>query len=157
MQETAHTHCDHADWARQATESLVAAGYRRGGARQAVIDLLARQDCALSALEVEDELREGDHRQVGRASVYRVLDELDTLGLVQRVEVGQGVARYEPVHAGGALHHHHLVCEACGEVLPFADEELERAIARVAERVAFDVAGHDVVLRGRCAACRPAA
>jgi Fur family ferric uptake transcriptional regulator len=152
----AHTHCEHADWAGLAAERLAAAGYRRGGARQAVVDLLAGQSCALSALDIEDALRSAD-RQVGRASVYRVLDELEQLKLVQRLEVGQNTARYEPLHPGGDLPHHHLVCDACGEVIPFADEELERALARVAERVAFHVADHEIVLHGSCGACRDAA
>jgi len=139
-------------WAQYAADRLAEAGYRRGGARQAVIDLLDAQPCALSALEIEDRLRGGD-RRVGRASVYRVLDELDKLGLVQRLEVGQGIARYEVHHADGHHHHHHLVCDTCGEVFPFEDDELERAITRVARKLTFDVADHEIVLHGTCAGC----
>jgi Fur family ferric uptake transcriptional regulator len=149
----AHADCEHADWAVLAAQRLAQAGYRRGGARQAVVDLLAGQSCALSALDIEDALRGAD-RQVGRASVYRVLDELEQLKLVQRLQVGQGIARYEPLHPGGDHHHHHLVCDSCGDVTPFADDELERTLARVAERVAFEVAEHEIVLHGSCAACR---
>ena len=83
-------------WSEHALERLNDAGYRRGGARQVVIELLDEQPCALSALDIEDRLRERDGRRVGRASIYRVLDELVTLGLLSRVEVGDGVARYEP-------------------------------------------------------------
>ncbi len=144
----AHAHTDE-DWAAGAASRLADAGYRRGGARQAVIELLAAQRCALSALEIEEALR-GSARGVARASVYRVLDELEALKLVSRIEVGQGIARYEP---HGAHHHHHLVCDDCGTVVPFEDEELERTIDRVARRVAFDVAEHDIVLRGSCADC----
>ena len=151
----AHADCEHADWAVLAAQRLAQAGYRRGGARQAVVDLLAGQACALSALDIEDALRGAD-RQVGRASVYRVLDELEQLKLVQRLQVGQGIARYEPLHPGGDHHHHHLVCDSCGDVTPFADDELERTLARVAERVAFEVAEHEIVLHGSCAPCRGA-
>ena len=84
----------------------------------------------------------------GIASVYRVLDSLAELRLVQRVDIGDGVARYEPAHAGGD-HHHHLVCDDCGKVEPFSDDPLERALAHVAGRLGFDVAGHDVVLPRR--------
>jgi Fur family ferric uptake transcriptional regulator len=139
-------------WADLATQRLADAGYRRGGARQAVIELLAGQPCALSPLEIEDRLRAGD-RRVGRASVYRVLDELEKLKLVQRIEVGQGIARYEAHHPDGHHHHHHLVCDTCGEVFPFEDDELERAIARAARRVTFEVADHEIVLHGACADC----
>src|SRR3954470_10900242 len=117
-----------------AASQLTAAGHRRGGAREAVIELLDTQSCALTALEIEDALRDG--RRVGRASVYRVLEELESLGLVSRVDVGDGVARYEP---HGPEHHHHLVCDGCGQLTPFQDDALEQAIRRLAERVSFDV------------------
>ena len=88
-------------WVERATAELARAGYRRGGARQAVIELLGSQTCALSAVDIEEALREGD-RRVARASVYRILDELERLDLVARVELVRGMARYEPAHADGA-------------------------------------------------------
>ena len=80
-----------------------------------------------------------------------MLEELVGLGLVTRVEVGQGSARYEAARPDGH-HHHHMVCDRCGDVQPFADAELERAVDRLAARVAFDVAEHEIVLHGECAA-----
>jgi Fur family transcriptional regulator, ferric uptake regulator len=140
-----------ATWSDHAAAQLTAAGHRRGGAREAVIELLDAQSCALTALEIEDALRAG--RRVGRASVYRVLDELESLGLVSRVDIGDGVARYEPQrHA--AEHHHHLVCDGCGRLTPFQDDALEQAIRRLADRVSFDVSDHDVTLHGCCERCR---
>lgn len=141
-------------WADHALERVALAGHRAGGARQAVIDSLARQECCRSAQEVFDELREGD-RSVGIASVYRVLDLLTGLGLVQRLDLGAGVSMYEPVLPGGG-HHHHLVCNDCGEVVPFEDPQLERALARTAERSGYRVEGHDVLLRGHCPGCAAA-
>ncbi len=143
------------DWATRAGDRLAEAGYRRGGARSAVVELLAAQPCALSALEIEEALK-GSARTVARASVYRVLDELEQLKLVARIEVGQGITRYEAAHPHGEHHHHHLVCDVCDKVIPFEDDELERTIARVARRVDFDVAEHDIVLHGSCAACAQA-
>jgi Fur family ferric uptake transcriptional regulator len=140
-----------AEWSEHALERLSGAGYRRGGARQAVIELLDEQSCALSALDIEDRLREREGRRVGRASIYRVVDELVGLNLLSRVEVGDGVARYEPQRAG---HHHHLVCDGCGRLEPFQDDALERAIRGLADRVAFDVSDHDVTLHGCCRDCR---
>jgi Fur family ferric uptake transcriptional regulator len=140
-----------AQWSEQALDRLSGAGYRRGGAREAVIELLDEQSCALSALDIEDQLRARDGRRVGRASIYRVVDELVTLGLLTRVDVGDGVARYEPQRPG---HHHHLVCDGCGRLEPFEDAALERVIHRLGERVAFDVSDHDVTLHGTCDTCR---
>jgi Fur family transcriptional regulator, ferric uptake regulator len=139
------------DWAADTTEALDRAGYRSGGARRAVIELLGRQDCCLTAQEIFDGLR-SEGRTVGIASVYRVLDLLGERGFVQRIDVGAGMARFEPVHSSGE-HHHHLVCEKCGKVDSFADEGLERALHKVEGRTGYSVAGHDVVLRGACANC----
>ncbi len=138
-------------WAAAAAVRLADAGYRRGGARAAVLELLDDQACALTAYDIETGLRERG-RAVGRASVYRVLEELHELGLVTKVELGQGQARYEPARA--EHHHHHLVCDTCGDVVPFDDDQLERAIAALSRRVDFDVSEHEIVLHGACANCR---
>jgi Fur family ferric uptake transcriptional regulator len=138
-------------WAEHATAELGAAGYKRGAAREAVLSLLDRQDCALSAFDIEDELRAG-HRAVGRASVYRILEQLESLGLVQRVETRGSSVLYEPVR-GEHQHHHHLVCDRCGKLVPFADEELEKTIGKLSRRVDFQVSDHEVVLHGACDAC----
>lgn len=138
------------DWADETVRRLLAKGMRNGGARRAIIDLLAEQDCCLTAQEIFDQLR-ASGRRVGIASVYRVLDLLAAEGTVQRIELGSGTARYEPVSPTG--HHHHLVCDNCGRVEAFADHALERALSRVEERSGFAVAGHDVVLHGACADC----
>lgn len=116
-----------------------------------MIALLARQDCCLTANEIFEALRTKD-RKIGLASVYRALDQLTSLQLVQRLEFPDA-ARYEPMPASGE-HHHHLVCESCGKVQPFEDGRLESALARVGEAVGFQVDAHDVLLRGACADCR---
>jgi Fur family transcriptional regulator, ferric uptake regulator len=139
-------------WADHARAVLARAGLQRGGARAAVIELLDTQECALSAQEIEDQLRAGD-RKVGRASVYRALELLVDHGLLVRLEVGHGMARYEPVDPTGE-HHHHLVCDRCGKLVAFDDAELERAIERVGDRLGVEVADHDVILRGACQVCQ---
>jgi Fur family transcriptional regulator, ferric uptake regulator len=137
-------------WARLAEERLDQAGYRSGAARRQVIELLATEGCALTALEMDRRVA------AGRASVYRTLEQLEKLRLIQRVDTGGGeAAGYERLDPEG--HHHHLVCRQCGRLVPFADPALERAIEAVSERAEFEVDGHDVVLRGRCPHCQAAA
>jgi Fur family ferric uptake transcriptional regulator len=133
-------------------EAVASAGHRSGGARRAVIESLADQGCCRSAQEIFDQLR-ADGRRVGIASVYRILELLQSLGLVVRLDLGGGVARYEPSLPGGE-HHHHMVCVGCGEVQPFEDPALERALSGASKRAPFSVHEHDVVLRGRCPDCR---
>jgi Fur family ferric uptake transcriptional regulator len=139
------------DWVDHALRTLDEAGFREGGARRAVVELLGEQDCALTAVEIEAELASRD-QAVGRASVYRALEQLESLDLAQRLEMGTGIASYERVRPGGE-HHHHLVCRRCGAVVPFEDPQLERAIARVSRSASFQISEHDVTLRGRCQRC----
>jgi Fur family ferric uptake transcriptional regulator len=143
---------DPVDWVEHALATLAGAGYRRGGARTAVVQMLGRQTCAVSARDIDDSLR-GEGRTIGRASVYRTLETLAELKLVQRLDLGSGEKRYEP-HRPGGEHHHHLVCDHCGHVEPFEDPELERALERLSSRVDYSVDEHDVVLHGACGDCR---
>ena len=89
---------------------------------------------------------------MSRASVYRILEELERLRLVKRVETGQAMVRYERV-CEHEEHHHHLVCDECGLVTPFSDTALERAIERLSERVPLKVSEHEIVLHGSCPDC----
>jgi Fur family ferric uptake transcriptional regulator len=116
-----------------------------------VIQLLAEQPCALTAVEIEDALR-GVGRSPGRASIYRVLDLLVEHGLAERVEVGDGQARFERQQPGGE-HHHHLVCERCGRLIAFDDPGLEHAIDKLSARLGMRISGHDILLRGACERC----
>jgi Fur family ferric uptake transcriptional regulator len=85
--------------------------------------------------------------------VYRVLEVLTDKRLVQRLDLGDGVMRFEPLREL-EHHHHHIVCDDCGKIEPFADPRLERVIRDVEEDSGYAVAGHDVVLRGACGSCR---
>jgi Fur family transcriptional regulator, ferric uptake regulator len=116
-------------WAEHALAALQEAGFRRGGARTAVVEALAGHSCAVTALDLDEEL-----------------------GLVQRLEVSRGTAGYERVEPGGE-HHHHAICRHCGRMVPFEDSSLERAIAELSADLSFEVTDHDVVLRGLCERC----
>jgi Fur family ferric uptake transcriptional regulator len=144
--------CDPETWADRAEAALAASGRKRGGARRALLELLEGQTCALTAPEMEEALRAGG-RGVSRASVYRILDELEHLHLVARVETGQAMVRYERAHDPREGHHHHLVCDSCGVVMPFSDDALERAIDELSERVPLTVSEHEIVLHGACREC----
>ncbi|MCS7006382.1 MAG: Fur family transcriptional regulator [Thermoleophilia bacterium] len=143
-----------AAWAEHVRDALRRTGARTGAAREEVVAYLARQECCLSAQELFDGLR-SDGKKVGIASVYRALEQLADLGLVHRIDLGDGVTRFEPAHPDGA-HHHHLVCGACGRIETFEDPALERRLARVANWHGYRLSQHDVVLHGSCSSCSSA-
>lgn len=121
-------------------------GYRTGASRRKVVELLGGESCAVTALEIDRRLE-----SVGRATVYRTLEQLEQLHLVQRVEIGGDAAGYERLDPDE--HHHHLLCEDCGKLSPFRSERLEEEIVAIGRRSEFSLSAHDVVLRGTCATC----
>jgi Fur family transcriptional regulator, ferric uptake regulator len=133
-------------WMQHAGNVLRGAGLRTSAGRTAVVELLGRQSCLLTAQEIADQLREQGSAG-STATVYRALETLHELGLVRRFDA-EGTARYEPVDPSGD-HHHHIVLEPSGDVVPFDDAELERAIAGIGHRLGLVVTSHDVILRGR--------
>ena len=149
-------------WVDRAHVAIRRAGHRRGGAREVLIELFAQQECALTVQEISEDLsaqfdRGADRRPVGVASIYRGVDVLQDLGLIARVDVGDGVARYERAsleESDHQHHHHHFVCDHCGVLQPFDDDALEHAIAGLESRLGFVTKGHEVTLRGTCIGCR---
>jgi Fur family ferric uptake transcriptional regulator len=140
------------DWTQHAQRELEREGYRMSGPRSAVVETLDDLGCSVTAKEIADRLHDRG-REIGVASIYRTLELLDKLRLTRRVDAAEGVARYEPVGPSGE-HHHHIVCDTCGQVSAFEDSELELAIERLATRVDYAIDTHDVTLRGECPTCR---
>jgi Fur family ferric uptake transcriptional regulator len=138
-------------WSDRTSRALRERGYRTGGAREAVIEVLGTEHCCSTAQELHDRLRQRG-RRVGLASVYRALELLTDLGFAKRIDVGEGIARYEAAHIDE--HHHHVVCDDCGRIESFEDGALERAIEALEDRLGYAVAMHEVVLRGECGDCR---
>jgi Fur family ferric uptake transcriptional regulator len=149
-----HAACDHGAvhnaarvrWLDHANLALRGAGLRASAGRSAVVELLGRQRCLLTAQEIADRLRE-EGSAGSTATVYRALETLHELGLVRRFDA-EGIARYEPVDPSGD-HHHHIVLEDSGDVIPFEDAQLERAISGLGARLGMTLTSHDVILRGR--------
>jgi Fur family transcriptional regulator, ferric uptake regulator len=83
---------------------------------------------------------------VGMVTVYRTLDLLSEIGALRRLELGDG-PRYELAED----HHHHMVCEACGDVSEFEECPLD---LRLLQGTGFEVNSHSVEIYGRCAGCR---
>ncbi|MDP2710144.1 MAG: Fur family transcriptional regulator [Solirubrobacteraceae bacterium] len=133
-------------WIQHSNDVLRRAGLRASAGRTAVVELLSRQTCLLTAQEIADQLR-ADGSAGSTATVYRALETLHELGLVRRFDA-EGTARYEPVDPSGD-HHHHIVLDETGDVVPFDDAELERAIAGIGRRLGLVVTGHEIILRGR--------
>jgi Fur family transcriptional regulator, ferric uptake regulator len=138
-------------WVETAEARLREHGLKASAPRAAVLESIGRQECVVSAQDIADDLRRRKQR-VAVATVYRTLEVLEELKLVQRLDLGGESARFEPALPDGH-HHHHFVCRNCGEAIPFEDPALERAIEALGRRLAANVDEHDVILKGRCPDC----
>lgn len=89
-------------------------------------------------------------------TVYRLVNLLVEMGLLRRIEFGQGYFRYERAESQDtADHHHHLVCENCGRIEDFHGcADLAPLTERVATESGFSIARHQLELYGTCAACQ---
>lgn len=84
---------------------------------------------------------------IGLATVYRVLTQFETAGLVERHHFEGGQAVFE-INDGG--HHDHLVCMKCGKVVEFFDEVIEERQHAIAKEKGFELTDHSMILYGLC-------
>ncbi len=136
--------------AAQIIGRLTSEGHRLTMPRQAIIKLVAPRHDHFSAQEVWDEVRD-QHTGIGRATVFRTLDLLAELGVLNRIHTGDGCHRYTVCET---RHHHHLMCVQCGTVTALEAAGIEQQIRRMAGEAGFEVLTHHLELIGRCASCR---
>lgn len=117
--------------------------------------LLDHPDTHLTAEEVYLKARSLSP-ELGMATVYRTLDLFARLGVVRRLDAGQGVARYEFHPEGAGHYHHHLICLECGRILEFAQDLLDRVERAVERETGFQVVDHSLLLFGYCPNCQKA-
>ena len=133
-------------WLIQLQES----GYRLTGARRAVVDVIQRSKQALTPVQVFDRARK-KYRELGLVSVYRTLEKLEELGLVQRVHQPQGCQAFVTAGEG---HQHLLLCQRCGTATLFEGDDLDGLIKSIARRTRYQIKDHWLQLFGLCENCK---
>lgn len=135
-------------------------GYRITIPRQEILKVLNQTEEHLSAEEIYLRVHKV-YPSVGLTTVYRTLEVLADMGLVFRLEFGDGKARYELVEGPkGKLHHHHLVCTDCGRVIDYTDfiseekELLDKTEKALSSRHNFKILNHQIHFYGLCNKCK---
>lgn len=134
------------EWLRQLGER----GNRLTAPRRAIVRILCRSRRALEPLALFDAVR-ADAPGVGLVTVYRTLEALEELGLVQRIHESSGCRRYLRAPQG---HEHVLLCRRCGQAELFDGDDLEPLFAQVAARWGYAIEDHWLQLFGLCPECR---
>ncbi len=129
--------------------ALERAGYRMTEPRREVASLIADQAGHFAAADIVEEARVRDLR-IGRATVFRTLDALSEVGVVERIDLPNGEHAYlacEPVH------HHHVVCTRCGRSRDIDDARVRSVVRDVARRTGYRIDDHRLELFGLCPDC----
>jgi len=115
--------------------------------RVKILEVLERNaEGHLSAEDVYRQLLDSGE-EIGLATVYRVLTQFETAGLVRRHHFEGGQSVFE-LNRGG--HHDHIVCAQCGHVEEFFDDVIEERQREVAMARGFAIDDHSLILYGRC-------
>lgn len=129
-------------------------GYKITPQRKIVLQaFLDHQDRHLSAEDVYQLVKPLSH-DIGIATVYRTLEVLSELGVLQKIDFGDGRGRYELNDANEIHHHHHLICVSCGKVKEFDDDLLETLEGIIARKSNFQIIDHQVKFYGYCSECQ---
>jgi Fe2+ or Zn2+ uptake regulation protein len=125
-------------------------GYRLTDARKAVVDVVANSQCVLRPAEVFDIARQS-YPRLGLVTVYRTIEKLEELGLIQRVHREQDCQAFVATSNG---HQHLLLCTRCGKYVYFEGTDLGNLFASVEQVTGFVAQDHWMQIFGICPQCQ---
>ena len=126
------------------------AGYRLTKPRRAVANVLLATQKPLSIEEIHARLTD---RSVNRVSIYRTIQLLCDLGIVRRLQFHEGFARYELADTFGGNHHHHFICNLCGQVEDIDTCPLASTEQAIIRRTHSRITSHSLEFYGVCGTC----
>ena len=133
-------------WISQLQEN----GYRITSARRAVVDTVYGSTYALTPIEVYDKARK-KYRALGLVTVYRTLEKLEELHLIQRVHQPIGCQAFI---SAGVGHQHLLLCQNCGQVEFFDGDDLDALTKNISRKTGYQIKEHWLQLFGLCVNCK---
>lgn len=135
-------------------KQLHSASYKLTPQREATVRVLLEHETDhLSAEDVYLLVKEKSP-EIGLATVYRTLELLSELKVVDKINFGDGVYRYDLRQEGAAHFHHHLVCIECGAVDEIQEDLLENVEKVVESRWNFIIKDHRLTFHGICYRCQ---
>lgn len=106
----------------------------------------------LSAEDVYKALLDsGEDEGLALATIYRVLTQFESAGLINRLHFEGGTSVFE---LNQGAHHDHLICVKCGKIEEFFDEAIEKRQQTIAKKKNFEITDHSLHIYGICAGCK---
>lgn len=135
-------------------------GYRLTIPRRAILSLLSKTSKHLSAEDIYIAVRR-TYPAIGLTTVYRTLEVLVGMGIVSKLNFGEGRSRYElRNHEFQQVQHHHLICKACNKVIDYTNfvkeekELIEKTEKFLENKYGFKIDEHRLQFYGLCNKCR---
>ncbi len=137
-------------------QMLRATGLKVTNQRLLVLETIASHPGEHLTTEEIYDLAKEKYPEIGLATIYRTVQVLVDLHVIDKISFDDGFIRYElgTEGAGQRHHHHHAICQSCGEVLSFEDDLLDNLEQAVLDAIGFRVTDHEVKLYGYCRMCR---
>jgi Fur family ferric uptake transcriptional regulator len=105
----------------------------------------------LTAEEISNKIKTEYKVSIGIATVYRAMKFFSDLKLVNQLDIGDGIIRYE---LNLSNHHDHLICTSCGKIIEFEDDLIELNQIKIAEKNNFILKEHIMTIYGLCEDCQ---
>jgi Fur family ferric uptake transcriptional regulator len=131
-------------------DALDRAGHRLTAPRRAVAELISEHDGHFTAADLESSARRR-RLELSRATLFRSLELLTELGVVERVDLPTGEHAYVPC---APAHHHHVVCSRCGRATDVEDCGVAAAVDEISRRSGYLIESHRLELFGLCRHCQ---
>jgi len=126
-------------------------GFKNSIQKDYILKILYHSGEHLTAEEITFSVKKEYNIDVGIATVYRTMKFLEEMDIVESLDVGDGVKRYELTLS---LHHDHLVCTSCSKIIEFSDELIESRQIKIANINNFHLKDHVMTIYGLCESCQ---
>lgn len=140
---------------KECRELLKKYGLKVTTQRVVILEVLSnRPDEHLTVEEIYDCVK-NKYPEIGLATVYRTIQMLSEINLIDKLNLDDGYVRYEigKQEENCGHHHHHLICIDCGQVFTFQDDLLENLENQIQKTMNFQIVDHEVKLYGHCSNC----
>lgn len=116
-----------------------------------ILKVLYFSDEHLTTEEISNKIKKDYNVSIGIATVYRAMKFFSDMKLVNSLDIGDGIVRYE---LNLSKHHDHLICTSCGKIIEFEDNFIELNQIKIAERNNFILREHVMTIYGLCEDCQ---
>ena len=125
-------------------------GFKNSIQKDYILKILYFSEEHLTAEQISFNIKKDYNIDVGIATVYRTMKFFEEMNIIESLDVGDGIKRYE---LNLSLHHDHLVCTSCSKIIEFTDDLIENQQLKVAKNYNFDLKDHVMTIYGLCENC----